>query len=407
MSPTLTEAYDKVARREGVSVPRFIVSPMTAITAVTVLVTLLLGIALGWWLRAARGEVELARAGERLAVSADNEETLRRSLSLLNEDSARRHSGAIGQQVSHLVEPLRDAVDSLEEHVRVVERDRVHAYAGLSEQVAGMHRASRQLASQTDQLVTALRAPQIRGRWGEIQLERVVELAGMTRHCDFDTQVSADGVRPDLVVRLAGGKSIVVDAKVPLVAFLDASAEQDPETIDRHLERHAKHLRTHVDQLADKKYWRSFDPSPEFVVLFVPGDPFLDAALTRDRGLLEHAFSRNVVLATPTTLIALLRTVAFTWKQDALAEDAARVRVLGRELYERLGTVGAHVDRLGAQLGKAVDSFNAAAGSLDTRVFVTARKLHEMSLFEGEPPHVTPVDQRPRTMSTTATGITP
>ncbi|MGB3770032.1 MAG: DNA recombination protein RmuC [Rhodococcus sp. (in: high G+C Gram-positive bacteria)] len=372
---------------------------MTAISAVTVLVTLLVGIVVGWWLRSARGDVELARASARLAVSADNEDTLRRSLSLLNEDSARRHSGAIGEKVSDLVDPLRDAVDSLEEHVRLVERDRVHAYAGLSEQVAGMHRASRQLASRTDQLVTALRAPQIRGRWGEIQLERVVEMAGMTRYCDFDTQVTADGVRPDLVVRLAGGKNVIVDAKVPLVAFLDASAEQDPETVDRHLARHARHVRTHVDQLADKKYWFSFDPSPEFVILFVPGDPFLDAALTRDRGLLEHAFSRNVVLATPTTLIALLRTIAFTWKQDALAEDAARVKVLGRELYERLGTVGAHVDRLGTQLGKAVESFNATAGSLDSRVFVTARKLHEMSLFDGEPPHVTPVEQRPRTTS--------
>lgn len=375
---------------------------MNLLTVASVLLTLGLGVLLGWLLRGARGDVELAKATERLAVSADNEETLRRSMALLSEDSARRHSGAIGQQVSHLVGPLKDSVDALEEHVRSVERDRVQAYAGLTEQVAGMHRASRQLSSQTDQLVTALRAPQVRGRWGEIQLERVVELAGMTRHCDFDTQVVADGVRPDLVVRLAGGKRIVVDAKVPLVAFLDATAENDPETVDRHLARHARHLRTHVDQLADKKYWRAFEPSPEFVVLFVPGDPFLDAALIRDPALLEYAFARNVVLATPTTLIALLRTVAYTWKQESLAADAAAVQVLGRELYERIGTVGAHVDRLGSQLGKAVDSFNAAAGSLDARVFVTARKMHEMALFDGDPPSVTRLDQRPRFMASRA-----
>ncbi|MBY6365592.1 DNA recombination protein RmuC [Rhodococcoides corynebacterioides] len=379
---------------------------MTVVTALVVLAALAVGMALGWWLRAAKGDVELARAGERLAATAAGEEAVRRSLALLNEDAARRHSGAIGESIARVVDPLRDAVDALENHVRVAERDRVSAYAGLTEQVAGMHRASRHLASQTDQLVTALRAPQIRGRWGEMQLERVVELAGMTRHCDFDTQVVGDGIRPDLVVRLAGGRSIVVDAKVPLVAFLDAAAETDPETVDRHLERHARHLRTHVDALADKKYWRAFDPSPEFVVLFVPGDPFLDAALTRDRGLLEHAFTRNVVLATPTTLIALLRTVAFTWRQESLAEDAAAVVALGRELYERLGTVGDHVDKVGSHLGKAVDAFNTAVGSLDNRVFVTARRLHEMSLFDGDPPTARTVDARPRSVVRAATHTT-
>ncbi|AMY19747.1 DNA recombination protein RmuC [Rhodococcoides kroppenstedtii] len=379
---------------------------MTAVTALVVLVALAVGMALGWWLRSARGDVELARAGERLAAAAAGEDAVRRSLALLNEDAARRHSGAIGESIARVVDPLRDAVDALENHVRVAERDRASAYAGLTEQVAGMHRASRHLASQTDQLVTALRAPQIRGRWGEMQLERVVELAGMTKHCDFDTQVVGDGVRPDLVVRLAGGRSVVVDAKVPLVAFLDAAAETDPETVDRHLERHARHLRTHVDALADKKYWRAFDPSPEFVVLFVPGDPFLDAALTRDRGLLEHAFTRNVVLATPTTLVALLRTVAFTWRQESLAEDAAAVVALGRELYERLGTVGDHVDKVGSHLGKAVDAFNSAVGSLDNRVFVTARRLHEMSRFDGDPPTASTVDVRPRGVVRSATHTT-
>ena len=393
------------ARQTIVSVPPCTMAGMTVVTGVGLAAAFVLGAVFGWILRTTRGNDRLARAEERLAAVSENEDTLRRSLGLLSEDSARRHSGAIGAQVSSTVEPLREALDSLTEHVRAVEHDRVHAYAGLSEQVAAMQRASQQLSSQTSQLVTALRAPQVRGRWGEIQLERVVELSGMTRHCDFDTQVARNGVRPDLVVRLAGGKQIVLDAKVPLVAFLDAAAEDDPDSIDRHLVRHARHLRTHVDQLADKEYWRSFEPTPEFVVLFVPGDTFLDAALSRDSGLLEHAFGRGVILATPTTLVALLRTVAYTWKQDALAQDAAVVQRLGRELYERLGSVAGHVDKLGAQLGKAVESFNSAAGSLESRVFVTARKLHEMDLYTGTVPEIATLDIRPRAMTGAADSV--
>ncbi len=336
------------------------------------------------------------RAEAQLAALRDNEALLRRSLDAVNEDSARRHSGAIGQQVSHLVEPLHDAVDALTEQVRQVEHSRIRAYAGLTEQVTGMQRASVHLSTQTSQLVTALRAPQIRGRWGEIQLERVVELAGMVKHCDFDTQVTRDGVRPDMIVRLAGGRQIVVDAKVPFAAYLDAAQEEDADARSKQLTRHARHLRTHVDQLSAKEYWRSFEPTPEFVILFVPGDPFLDAALTSDSSLLEYAFTRNVILATPTTLVALLRTVAYTWKQESLAEDAARIQMLGRELYSRLGVVAAHLDKLGGHLGKAVDSFNSTVSSVDSRVTVTARKLSELELFDTEVVEVRRVDSRPK-----------
>lgn len=218
----------------------------------------------------------------------------------------------------------------------------------------------------------------------------------MVRHCDFDTQVSKEGVRPDLLVYLAGGKQIVVDAKVPFAAYLDAAQEEDPAQRDRHLTRHARQLRTHIDQLSAKSYWESFDPTPEFVVLFVPGDPFLDAALGADPDLLEYAFARNVILATPTTLVALLRTIAFTWRQEALSRDAATIHRLGRELYQRLGTVGEHFDRLGGQLGKAVDSFNLTVSSMETRVGVTARKLNELELFDGDVPEVRRVDSWPR-----------
>ncbi|OZC97596.1 DNA recombination protein RmuC [Rhodococcus sp. 06-235-1A] len=369
---------------------------MNILTAFGLLVALGIGAVVGWLLHASRMGDRAVRAEAQLAALREHEGMLRQSLSAVNEDSARRHSTVIGQQVSHLVEPLHDAVDALSEHVRHVEHNRIRAYAGLSEQVTGMHRASMHLSTQTAQLVTALRAPQIRGRWGEVQLERVVELAGMVKHCDFDTQVSKEGIRPDMIVRLAGGRQIVVDAKVPFAAYLDAAQDEDSGAREKNLRRHAKQLRTHIDQLADKAYWEAFEPTPEFVVLFVPGDPFLDAALTSDTGLLEYAFGRNVILATPTTLVALLRTVAYTWKQESLAEDAARIQQLGRELYTRIGVVSTHLDKLGAHLGKAVESFNSTVGSVDTRVSVTARKLHELELFDAEPVDIARVDERPK-----------
>ncbi len=376
--------------------PSCTICPMDPVTALGLLVALGLGIAVGWLWHSSRSGQHAARAEAQLAALRENEKTLRQSLAAVNEDSARRTSGAVGEQVSHLVGPLHDAVDALAHQVQQVERSRVHAYAGLSEQVAGMHRASQLLTTQTGQLVTALRAPQIRGRWGEIQLERVVELAGMVKHCDFDTQVSGEGVRPDLLVRLAGGKQIVVDAKVPLAAYLDAAQAEDPRIRNGHLTRHARQLRTHVDQLSAKAYWASFDPSPEFVVLFVPGDPFLDAALTADAELLEHAFAKNVILATPTTLVALLRTIAHTWRQETLSREAATIHRLGRELYTRLGVVGSHLDRLGSQLGKAVDSFNLTAASMESRVIVTARKLHELEVGDGEVAEIGRIDSWPR-----------
>lgn len=354
------------------------------------------GVALGWLGHAARAGQRAAVAEARLGALRDNEQVLRQSLSAASEDAARRNSQAIGV----LVEPLREAVGALNQHIQQVEHNRINAYSGLREQVAGMQRMSHQLSTQTSQLVSALRAPQVRGRWGEIQLERVVELAGMSRHCDFDTQVSRSGpdggVRPDLVVRLAGGRQIVVDAKVPLTAYLDATAEEDPRLRGDHLTRHAKHLRAHIDQLADKAYWTAFDPSPEFVVLFVPGDPFLDAALNADSGLLEYGFARNVILATPTTLIALLRTVAYGWRQEALTREVATIQQLGRELYARLGTTGRHLDRLGGQLGKAVDAFNHTVATMESRVLVTARRLHELEIGEREVPAIQPVQTWPR-----------
>lgn len=310
------------------------------------------------------------------------------------------------QAIEALLGPITQSLSRLDGQLRTVEKEREAAYAGLREQVGAMHRTSEQLQIETRQLVTALRAPQIRGRWGELQLERIVELAGMVEHCDFSRQVSAtDGsgdddaiVRPDLVVHLAGGKQIVLDAKVPFGAYLEAVEATDPDRRSDRLSAHARHLRAHVDSLAHKSYWQRFDTTPEFVVLFVPGDPFLEAALQVDPALLEYAFARNIVISTPTTLIALLRTVAYTWRQEALASNAARVHELGRELHSRLATMGGHVAKLGKQLGGAVEAYNRAVSSLESRVLVTARRFSELGVVTEQLDTPEQVERSPRTV---------
>jgi DNA recombination protein RmuC len=292
------------------------------------------------------------------------------------------------EAVSRAVGPLHETLRRYEQRVAELEHDRVDAYAELREQVRSMGAVSGELRTETKQLVAALRAPQVRGRWGEHQLRRIVEAAGLLEHCDFAEQVTAatdlSGVRPDMVVTLHGGRSVVVDAKAPFDAYLSAMESRDENSRNAHLDRHAKHLRGHVDQLAAKSYWTAFDQTPDFVVLFVPADPFLDAALQRDPSLMEHAFTRNVVLATPATLIALLRTVAFSWRQEAMARNAVAVHALARELYGRLSTLGEHVGKLGGALGGAVTAYNKAVGSLESRVLVSARKLADLGVSGDE-----------------------
>ncbi len=322
--------------------------------------------------------------------------------------SAKSDGDAVQRQqaIEGLLGPVTQTLHRLDGQLRTVEKEREAAYAGLREQVGAMHRTSELLQSETRQLVTALRAPQVRGRWGELQLERVVQLAGMVEHCDFSRQVTATDasgdddavVRPDLVVHLAGGKHIVLDAKVPFGAYLEAVDATDPDRRTDRLAAHARHLRGHVDSLAHKSYWQRFDATPEFVVLFVPGEPFLEAALQSDPALLEHAFERNVVIATPTTLIALLRTVAYTWRQEALARNAAQVHDLGRELHSRLATMGGHVARLGKQLGGAVDAYNRTVSSLESRVLVTARRFGELDVVSEQLDTPEQVERSPRTV---------
>jgi DNA recombination protein RmuC len=262
--------------------------------------------------------------------------------------------------------------------------------------------SSEDLRAQTQALVTALRRPEARGRWGEMQLRRVVELSGMAPRCDFDEQVSVqtdEGMfRPDMVVRLAGGKNIVVDSKVS-AAYLEAAETSDEVIRAARLDAHARHLREHVDRLAAKSYWATLSSAPEFVVLFIPGEAFLAPALEHDPALLEHAMARKVHIATPTTLVTMLRTAQYAWQQDALAENARAAFDLGRELYERISSLGRNMDRLGRALTTAVTTYNQTVASLETRVLVSARRLSQLGLVEGELEAPALIEEATRTLS--------
>lgn len=357
---------------------------VTFSTLAVVIICLAVGAALGWFAARFRSATDIARLEATLQAGRDGEARLEQSMRALTYEATAQSQEA----VSRAVAPLHDALRRYEQRIGELEHDRVDAYAELREQVRSMGAVSGELRTETKQLLAALRAPQVRGRWGEHQLRRIVEAAGLLEHCDFSEQVTGttehQGVRPDLVVRLHGGRSVVVDAKAPFDAYLSAMEARDDRTRDHHLDQHARHLRMHVDALAAKAYWTAFDSTPDFVVLFVPADTFLDAALQRDPSVMEHAFSRNVVLATPATLVALLRTVAYSWRQEALARNAVAVHSLARDLYGRLSTLGDHVGKLGSSLAGAVTAYNKAVGSLESRVLVSARKLAEMGVSDDD-----------------------
>ncbi|HXQ58947.1 MAG TPA: DNA recombination protein RmuC [Acidimicrobiales bacterium] len=308
------------------------------------------------------------------------------------------------QAIEQLLTPLADQLNRYEQGLRLLELERQRAYTGLSAQVRQLAESQDKLQSETRNLVTALRSPATRGRWGEMQLRRVVEMAGMLEHCDFDEQVQTVGdegrLRPDMVVHLPGAKRVVVDAKVPLQAFLDATDADDEPSRKAHLVSHARQLRAHVDALSKKSYWQQFDDTPEFVIAFIPGDPLLAAALEHDSSLLEHAVTNHVLLATPTTLIGLLRAVAYGWQQDALAENAREVQQIGRELYKRLATFGEHMAKTGRSLSGAVDAYNKAVGSLERNVMPQARRFQELGVggSDKDVPMLDPVDAVARTL---------
>jgi DNA recombination protein RmuC len=303
--------------------------------------------------------------------------TLEKTHEVAKGDLDKRHDA-----IDALVKPMRESLEKVDTKIHDLEKARSGAYEALTTQVRSMAETQNYLRSETSNLVRALRSPIVRGRWGEIQLRRVVELAGMIEHCDFVEQPSVqteDGrMRPDVIVHLPGGKSIVIDAKATLSAYLDALEASDDDARMSLLEQHAQQVRHHIEKLSRKAYWEQFDNAPDFVVLFLPGEVFFSAALERDPMLIEYGADKKIILATPTTLIALLRAVCYGWRQEKLAQNAREISQLGGELYKRFADLSVHIGRLGKSLNHSVEAYNRAAGNIETRVLVTARKFREL-----------------------------
>ncbi|MCK6467508.1 MAG: DNA recombination protein RmuC [Candidatus Brocadia sinica] len=303
--------------------------------------------------------------------------------------------------VEQLVTPIKQSLEKVDTQIQELEKARQHAYGSLTEQVKSLMYTQEKLQSETGNLVKALRTPTVRGHWGEIQLKRVVEIAGMLEYCDFDRQqtvTTEDGrLRPDMLVRLPGGKNIVVDAKTPLLAYLDALESTNDDQRLSKLRSHAQQIRSHMTKLSAKSYWEQFQPTPEFVVLFLPGEMFFSAALELDPALIEEGAKQHVILATPTTLIALLRAVYYGWRQEQMSENTRKISELGQELHERIATMTEHLTKLGGSLGKAVEAFNSAIASFEGRVLPSVRKFEVLgSGSKKEIEKITPIDKNPK-----------
>jgi DNA recombination protein RmuC len=342
-----------------------------------------------------------ALAGQTLR--ANSELFLRMAREALGRDQVVAQSSLKEREtaIAQLVEPLRVALEKTETQVQALERERRGAFATLRTQIETLTNGQSLLQRETRNLVTALRRPEVRGRWGELTLRRLIELAGMSEHCDFTEQLHINGedgaLRPDLVVHMPDSRDLVVDVKTPLDAYLEALEATTEEDRRTGLKRHAQHIETRVRQLASKSYWAQLEHSPEFAVLFLPGDQFLSAALAERPDLLDTALKQNVIIATPSTLIALLKTVAYGWRQSAVAHNAAIIRELGQDLYRRLGNFTGHLGRAGQRLGAAVEAYNAAVGSLERQVLPQARRFTELGVTADSPiPALEPIDELAR-----------
>jgi DNA recombination protein RmuC len=371
--------------------------------------------------KASSDKVELlTKAGERAAADLQNAfkalaaEALKSNntsfLEIAQETLKRFQNQAAGElearqkAVADLVAPVRQSLDKVDAQIQQMEIARGQAYGDLRAQVESLITTQKELQSETGNLVRALRTPNVRGRWGEIQLRRVVEIAGMLPYCDFAEQetitTEAGRLRPDLVVKLPGAKQVVVDAKTPLQAFLDAFETRDEEIRRTCLANHARQVREHINTLSGKKYWEQFEATPEFVVMFLPGETFFSAALEQDTGLIEHGVLNRVIPASPTTLIALLKAINYGWNQEKLARNAHEISALGKELHDRLRKLATHITGIGTNLDRAVEAYNQAVGSLESRVLVSARKFAELGAPAAEPiPAVEPIEKTTRSLS--------
>jgi DNA recombination protein RmuC len=368
-------------------------------SAVFLLIGLILGGTAVWlWLRA-RIDAAAETQARLEAANAQWEERLKAATG----DVLLKSQSSLLELAEAKLAPIKETLTKFEEQARELEARRLQSVAAVGQQLKAVAEGQERLRAETGSLVTALRAPHVRGSWGEVQLKRVVELAGMVEYCDFRTQESerdSDGrlLRPDLVVKLPGGKSIVVDSKVPIEAYLDAVNTDDPELKRTHLARHATQMRDHIRKLGEKRYWRQFEPTPEFVVMFVD-EGLYRAALDQDGSLFEAGAESGVIVASPATLIGLLRTVAYGWQQETVAEGARAISNLGRELYERLGVFAGHFAKVGRGLDTAVGAFNQAVSSFETRLLVTARKFPEHGVTSEALPETRQVERKPVVMS--------